>query len=81
MMDLRKRHAELTTAFEERRALDWPLAFVGEGPILTLIRRMLNDAETYLDDGQADAAALSLRVVEDSLRVLTSLYALATEEI
>lgn len=65
----------------QMQALDWPLTFRGQDPVFVLARRMLIDAEAYLHDGQKDAAALSMRVTEDCLRILTSLHALATGDI
>ena len=81
MNELTERLADLHDGFEAKYVLDWPLTFRGQDPVFVLARRMLIDAEAYLDDGQEDAAALSMRVTEDCLRILTSLHALATEDI
>lgn len=81
MTELRKRLNDLTEQVQQKRALDWPITSLYDSSVFLICRRMLSDAEAYLDDGNTDAAALSLRVVEQSLSVLTSLYALATEEI
>ena len=81
MNDLTKRRADLHADLEAKHGLDWPLTSRGQDPVFVLARRMLIDAEAYLHDGQEDAAALSLRVAEDCLRILTSLHALATEDI
>lgn len=81
MTDLTKRLADLDASLQAKRRLDWPLTFRGQEPVFTLARRMLIDAQAYLLVGQEDAAALSMRVTEDSLRILTSLHALATEDI
>ena len=81
MTDLTKRRADLHASLEAKHGLDWPLAFRGQDPVFVLARRMLIDAQAYLHDGQEDAAALSMQVAEDCLRILTSLHALATEDI
>lgn len=81
MNDLTKRRADLHADLEAKHGLDWPLTFRGQDPVFVMARRMLNDAEAYLHDGQEDAAALSMQVAEDCLRLLTSLHALATEGI
>ena len=81
MTDLTKRQADLHASLEAKHGLDWPLELRGQYPLFVLARRMLIDAEAYLHDGQEDAAALSMRVTEDCLRILNSLHALATENI
>ena len=81
MNDLTKRLADLHAGLQAKHGLDWPLTFRGQDPVFILARQMLTDAEAYLRDGQEVAAALSVRVTEDCLRVLASLHALATEDI
>lgn len=81
MTDLTKRLTDLHASLQAKRGLDWPLTFRGQDPVFVLARRMLIDTQAYLHDGQEDAAALSMRVTEDCLRILTSLHALATEDI
>lgn len=81
MTDLTKRQADLNASLEAKHGLDWPLTLRGQNHLFVLARRMLADAEAYLHDGQEEAAALSMQVTEDCLRILTSLHALATEDI
>ena len=81
MNDLLKRLDDLHASLRAKRGLDWPLTSRGQDTVFALAHRMLNDAQAYLIVGQKDAAALSMRVTEDCLRILTSLHALATEEI
>ena len=81
MTAIRKRVNDLRADLEAKHGLDWPLTFRGQDPVFILARQMLTDAEAYLRDGQEVAAALSVRVTEDCLRVLASLHALATEDI
>lgn len=81
MNDLTKRLSDLHARLKAKHGLDWPLTFRGQDPVFALARQMLTDAQAYLCDGQEDAAALSMRVTEDCLRILASLHALATEDI
>ena len=81
MTDPTKHLNDLHDSLRAKRGLDWPLTFRGHDPVFILARQMLTDAQAYLLVGQEDAAALSMRVTEDCLRILTSLHALATEEI
>ena len=81
MTDLTKRLSGLHASLHAKRGLDWPLTSRGQDAVLILARKTLNDAQAYLLVGQEDAAALSMQVTEDSLRVRDSLHALATEEI
>ena len=81
MTDLTERLTDLHASLQAKRGLDWPLTFRGQDPVFALALRMLVDAQAYLLDGQEDAAALSVRVAEDSLRILTSLHSLATADL
>ena len=81
MTDLTKRLSDLHASLQAKRRLDWPLTSRGQDPVFDLALRMLTAAQAYLLTGQEDAAALSMQVTEDCLRILTSLHALATEDI
>lgn len=81
MNELTNRMADLHTDLKAKQRLDWPLTFRGQDRVFVLAQQMLNDAQAYLMVGQEDGAALSLQVTEDCLRILTSLFALATEDI
>ena len=81
MNDPIKRLADLHASLQAKHGLDWPLTSRGQDPLFFLARRRLIGAEAYLLAGQKDAAALSMQVTEDCLRLLTSMHALATADL
>lgn len=77
---VRAAHAELTGRFQSVRGLGWPLTARDQQPLYNLIRRMLADAETYLDDGEMAAAMQSVTVGSTALTTLSALHDLETME-
>lgn len=78
---VRRAHAELATRFEQVRALGWPLTARDQQPLYNLIRRMLGQAEDYLEAGEMAAAMQSVTVGGTALAALSALHDLETMEV
>lgn len=78
---VRTAHNELTGRFEQVRALGWPLTARDFQPLYNLIRRMLGQAEDYLEAGEMAAAMQSITVGGTALTALSALHDLETMEV
>ena len=78
---VRTAHNELATRFEQVRALDWPLTTRDQQPLYNLIRRMLGEAEGYLEAGEMAAAMQSITVGGTAITALSALRDLETMEV
>lgn len=77
---VRTAHNELADRFEQVRALRWPLTARDQQPLYNLIRRMLGEAEGYLEVGEMAAAMQSVTVGGTALVALSVLHDLETME-
>ena len=80
-INARAAHNELIDRFQQVRALGWPLTARDQQPLYNLIRRMLGQAEDYLEAGEMAAAMQSITVGGTALTALSALHDLETMEI
>ena len=57
------------------RAYDWPFTARGPHPFYILVRRMIIEAEDYIEEGEFEAAISACRVGQSTLTALEDLYA------
>lgn len=78
---VRAAHAELTSRFQSVLGLGWPLTSRGHQALYDMIRRMLGQAEDYLEAGEVAAAMQSITVGGTALTTLSALHDLETMEV
>lgn len=78
---VRAAHRELAARFHQVRGLGWPLTARDQQPLYNLIRRMLGQAEDYLEAGEVAAAMKSITVGGTALTALSALHDLETMEV
>ena len=66
---------------EAIRAYDWPFTARGPQPLYSLVRRMIIEAEDYIEEGEFEAAMSACKAGESTLTALVDLYAHSTLEV
>lgn len=78
---IRAAHNDLTDRFESVRGLGWPLTARDFQPLYNLVRRMLTQADAYLEAGEMEAAMQSVTVGDTAITTLIALRDLETMEV
>lgn len=78
--EVRAAHNELTARFDQVRTLGWPLTARDFQPLYNLARRMIGQAEDYLEAGEMTAAMQSIVVGDTACGTLSAMHALETME-
>lgn len=77
----RKRLNSLIERNEAIRAYDWPFTARGPQPLYSLVRRMIIEAEDYIEEGEFEAAMSACRAGESTLTALADLWVHSTMEV